>query len=162
VKIKIIELMLMLLCPIAMGCSSFSEDDKVTEHVKVGDRVPSFSVNVKDGERQTTFTTNRLTGETVIMLFHTLCSDCQRELPVMNRYYLEHKDEAGFQMVAISREEDEKSVAAYWQEHGLQIPYSAQTDRNIYNLFASSIIPRIYFCDEKGIVTKVYIEKIPQ
>ncbi len=161
-RIKIVKLVLMLLGSIVMGCSSFGEDNEVTELVKEGDRVPSFSVNVKDGERQTTFSTDSLTGETIIMLFNTSCSDCQRELPVMNRYYLEHKDEAGFQMVAISREEDEQSVATYWREHELRIPYSAQTDRTIYNLFASSIIPRIYFCNAKGIVTKIYIEKIPK
>ena len=60
--------------------------------------------------------------------------------------------------MAISREEDEASVAAFWADNGLQMPYSAQTDRSIYNLFATSIIPRIYFCSD-GIVTRIDVEK---
>ena len=51
-----------------------------------------------------------------------------------------------------------ESVAAYWKEQGLSIPYSAQTDRRIYNLFASSIIPRTYFCSADGIITQILVE----
>ncbi len=151
----------MLLCLVITGCSSFSEEEEVVERIKVGDHVPSFTVQVKDGMQQRTFSSDQLTGETVIVLFNTSCSDCKRELPVMNRYYLQHKDDPGFQMVAISREEGEESIAAFWKEQGLEIPYSAQEDRHIYSLFATSIIPRVYFCNSEGIVTRVFIETLP-
>ena len=153
---------LMLLCLLMTGCSSIEDDNEVTERVNVGDRVPSFSVEmVKDGERST-FSTAQLTGETVIVFFNTTCPDCQRDLPKLNQYYLKHKVDEGFQMVAISREEGEEDVAAYWKDNGLQIPYSAQNDRRIYELFASSIIPRIYFVSAQGIVTRVFIEKFDE
>lgn len=76
----------------------------------------------------------------------------------MNDYYLRHKDDPGFQMVAISRGEGEDMVAPFWEEYDLQIPYSAQSDRQIYNLFASSIIPRVYFVSAQGLVTRILIE----
>ena len=153
---------LMLLCLLMTGCSSIEDDHEVTERVNVGDRVPSFSVEmVKDGER-IMFSTSHLTGETVIVFFNTSCSDCQRDLPLLNEYYLKHKDDEGFQMVAISREEDVESVATYWETNHLQIPYSAQSDRRIYNLFATSIIPRIYFVSAQGIVTRIDVEKFKQ
>ncbi len=147
---------MLLLCLMLMGCSSVTDDQTVTEFVKTGDKLPSFSVEVTDGKQQYTFSTDRLTGETVIVFFNTSCSDCVRELPVLNDYYLHHRDDEGFQMVAISREEGQESVAAYWRQNGLQIPYSAQTDRRIYSLFATSIIPRVYYCNASGIVTKTY------
>lgn len=149
-----------LLILTAVGCSSVVDDeDDVKEYVKVGDRLPLFSVDVVDGDGKTaTFSTAALTGETVIVLFNTSCGDCQRELPRMNDYYLQHCGDKGFQMVAISREEGAESVAAYWKEQGLSIPYSAQTDRRIYNLFASSIIPRTYFCSADGIITQILVE----
>ncbi len=154
---------MMLLCFVATGCSSIVDDEEEQiEYVKVGDRLPLFTVNVTDGDRQTVFTSSQLTGETVIVFFHTSCSDCQRELPVLNQYYLKHKNDAGFQMVAISREESQESIAKYWQEHGLQIPYSPQEDRNIYHLFANIYIPRIYCCTSQGIITKIFIEKLPE
>jgi thiol-disulfide isomerase/thioredoxin len=149
-----------------LGACSMSDDDddsgssEVKEYVKVGDRVPVFSVDVVDAEgRTSTFSTAQLTGETVIVLFNTSCGDCQRELPRLNDYYLEHRNDAGFQMVAISREEEPESVAAFWKEKGLSMPYSPQPDRRIYGLFASAVIPRVYFCGADGIITKVLIEK---
>ncbi len=152
---------MMLLCLLLTGCSSI-EDDETKERVVVGDRVPLFSVEmVKDGERST-FSTAQLTGETVIVFFNTTCPDCQRDLPKLNQYYLKHKADEGFQMVAISREEGEEDVAAYWKDNGLQIPYFAQNDRRIYELFASSIIPRVYFVSAQGIVTRVFIERFDE
>lgn len=139
------------------GC--INDDEEIVERVNVGDRVPSFTVEVVDNGGRTSFSTADIVGETVIVFFNTSCEDCRRELPKLNEYYLQHRDEEGFRMVAISREEGEKSVAAYWRDNNLQIPYSAQTDRRIYSLFASSIIPRVYYCSPQGIVTKVFIEK---
>lgn len=153
---------LMLLCLLMTGCSSIEDDNEVTERVNVGDRVPLFTVDVvKDGER-CTFSTAQLTGETVIVFFNTTCPDCQRDLPKLNQYYLKHKGNEGFQMVAISRAEGEEDVAAYWKDKGLQIPYSAQNDRRIYELFASSIIPRIYFVSAQGVVTRIFIERFDE
>ena len=150
---------ILLLCSLLGGCSSIHEDsDEVVERVKVGDRVPSFTVDVVDNGVHTTFSTAHLSGETVIVFFSTLCGDCKRELPELNDYYLRHKDDAGFQMIAISRAEGEEMVAPFWEEYDLQIPYSAQTDRHIYDLFASSIVPRVYFVSAQGIVTRVLIE----
>ena len=149
----------MLACLMIWGCGSIHEEDDVVERIVVGSRVPIFSVNVVDYEGLTTsFSTNRLYGETVIVFFSTQCKDCQRELPELNDYYLKHKDDNGFQMVAISRAEGEQSVADFWSANNLQIPYSAQEDRKIYDLFASSVIPRVYFVSSSGIITKVLIE----
>ena len=159
-EMKYILAMLFLLT--AVGCSSVVDDeDNVKEYVKVGDQLPLFSVETVNTDGTTAmFTTAQLTGETVIVLFHTSCSDCQRELPRLNNYYLQHRSEPGFQMVAISREETAKRIAAFWQAQHLSIPYSAQTDRRIYNLFASSVIPRVYFCSPEGTVTKICVEKV--
>ena len=157
------KLLLFLMTALSVAsCSSVVDDeDDAKEYVKVGDHVPLFSVETVLADGSTAlFSTAQLTGETVIVLFHTSCGDCQRELPRLNDYYLQHRSEPGFQMVAISREEGAESIAAFWQAQNLSIPYSAQADRHIYNLFASSVIPRVYFCSPEGIVTKIYIEKV--
>ena len=148
----------MLLCLLVMGCGSINEDNDVVERIVVGDHVPSFSVGVVNHGIPATFSTSHLTGETVIVFFSTKCGDCKRELPELNDYYLRHKDDPGFQMVAISRAEGEELVAPFWEEYDLQIPYSAQSDRHIYDLFASSIVPRVYFVSAQGIVTRILIE----
>lgn len=156
------NILLFLMTAVVFAACSMADDEEneeVKEYVKVGDRVPAFSVETVLADGSTAmFSTAQLTGETVIVLFNTSCGDCQRELPRMNDYYLQHRHEKGFQMVAISRAEGAESVAAYWKEQGLSIPYSAQTDRRIYNLFASSIIPRTYFCSADGTVTRILVE----
>ena len=155
-------IIIMLLCLTMMGCSSITDDDDdVVEKVRAGDRLPVFSVTVTADGQQRTFSTEKLTGEIVIVLFSSTCKDCQRELPRLNDYYLKHRGDEGFQMVAISRAEGESVVAPFWKEYNLSIPYSAQEDRRIYELFASSIVPRVYFSNAQGIVTRVYIERLP-
>ena len=157
-----------LLCLTLVGCSSVVDDDDVVERVRVGDRLPVFTVDVvtptiADGQWSAVsgqWSSEHLTGETVIVLFHTSCPDCQRDLPLLNAWYVEQRKlRPDFTMVAISRAEEAPSVAAFWQANSLEIPYSAQSDRRIYDLFASAVIPRIYYCSADGIVTGVDVEQ---
>ena len=151
-----------LLLPLCLfaGCvvDSHEEPSVSEELLKVGDRLPSFSVDVIDGDSSFVFSSDRLTGRTVIVFFHTTCSDCQRELPELNDYYLHHRGEPGFQMMAIAREETADSILSYWRTNNLSIPYSPQPDRRIYNLFATATIPRVYICSPLGIVEWIGIE----
>ena len=132
-----------------------SDDSSI---VRVGDRLPSFSVEVIDDISRTLFNSTSLQDTTVIVFFHTGCSDCQRELPELNDYYLRHRQNPGFRMVAIAREESEESIAAYWKQNNLSIPYSPQIDRQVYNLFATQYIPRVYLCSAQGVVLWMGVE----
>ena len=156
---KIISLFAVLCLLVGCVVDEPDEGNSSTDVVEVGNRLPSFSVDVVDGSDRYTFSSDALTGSTVIVFFNTGCSDCQRELPVLNDYYLQHRSEPGFQMVAIAREETEESIQAFWQSHSLSIPYSPQSDRRVYNLFATATIPRVYFCSPLGFVTWVGIER---
>ena len=60
--------------------------------------------------------------------------------------------------MAISREQDAVAVGEYWADNGLTIPFSAQTDRTVYHLFAYSSIPRIYVVDASRIVRAVFTD----
>ena len=127
--------------------------------IKVGDHLPSFSVDVITEDGTSVFSTERLTGQTVIVFFHTTCSDCQRELPKLNVYYLAHRDELGFQMVAIARDEGQETIESFWQAHQLSMPYSPQNDRRIFSLFATQTIPRAYICSAEGTVLWMGVER---
>ena len=146
-----------------VGCTIDEHEDAPnpdeSDLIKVGDRLPSFSVSFLSEDGAGIFSTARLTGPTVIVLFHTGCSDCQRELPKLNDYYLRHREDQGFQMVAIAREEGQESIEAFWQAHNLSIPYSPQPDRRVFNLFATQTIPRAYICSAEGIILWMGVEK---
>lgn len=130
--------------------SCIHEDDEWVERVAVGDRLPAFTVTLSDGTRYD----STEPGESVIVFFNTSCTDCQRELPRLDTQYKAGEFD-GLRIVCISRAEEEGSVAAFWQANGLTLPYSAQPDRRIFDLFASAGIPRIYITDAHGIVQQI-------
>jgi peroxiredoxin len=116
----------------------------------VGDRLPSFDVVTSEGLR---VTTDSLVGRrSVVVLFHTGCPDCRKELPELDIVYRAHRQEADFRLICIAREELQADIQAFWDEKALAMPYSPQADRRVYSLFARSVIPRIYIASPDGIV----------
>ena len=116
-----------------------------------GDSLPVFSVTLTDGS---VISNKSLEGKrSLIVFFNTSCPDCQQELPVIQEIYDIIKDDDRFVCLAISRQEGEESVEEYWAANNFTIPVSPQLSRDIYNLFASSGIPRIFISDTTGIIT---------
>ena len=92
-------------------------------------------------------------GVSIVMFFHTGCPDCQNTLPSVQQIYDEYSNEVSF--VLISREQGNDEVKPYWDSKGYTMPYSAQTSRNVYNLFATTRVPRVYICKD-GIIKFMY------
>ena len=123
--------------------------------LKVGDSIPSFSVAMNDG---TVISQESVMGKpSVIVFFHTLCSDCQEELPLMQRLYDEYASK-GVVFALISRAQSSDDIESYWKENGLKMPYSAQKDRTVYEKFATESIPRVYINDRDGIIRYIYTD----
>lgn len=145
---------------VSMACmaSCLSDDDGQAgsgDIVVAGQQLPAFSVIMADGREVTPAS---LAGRpAVIVFFSTVCGDCRRELPEVQRLFGEYGAVARF--VCISRAEGAESVEEYWQSAGLTLPYSAQADRTVYNLFAQVGIPRVYVTDASGTVRAVFSTK---
>ena len=137
---------------VVAGC--IKEEQRGSD-LKVGDMIPDFEVVMNDGRVVTDDDLKE--SASVVMFFHTSCRDCQQALPVMQRIYDEYASES-LQIVLVSREEGKESIYTYWIENGLEMPYSAQTDRRVYELFASNRIPRIYISDENGTVRYIFTD----
>lgn len=145
-------LVILMFLIVFSGC--VTEDDSVNEGIIAGDTLPYFSVTLNNGE---TVTTSSLRGKVVMIeFFNTSCPDCQVAFPAVNEVYEELKDNPEIAILAIAREEDAASISEYWQENDMTIPYSAQTDRAVYNLFATVGIPRTYIADKSGVVTFMF------
>lgn len=147
-----LEILMGLVMVTFTGC--VNEREEPVWSLQVGDRLPEFEITLNNGDM---VTTESLRGsESVIVFFNTFCVDCRRELPELQKLY----DECILQnrpirFICISREEGAASVAKFWEENNLTMPYSAQTDRRVYNLFASSGIPRLYEADKDLVIIKV-------
>lgn len=153
------SIILYLLLVVSLVSCIAGDDESVSGSgnvVEVGNALPTFSVRMNDG---TSLTNETLKGKVAVLtFFHTACGDCQRELPMIQQAYNEFAQQVSF--ACISRAEDETSVAAYWKQHGLGIPFSGQTDSAVYSLFAKHTIPRIYVIDSKGIIRYQFVEKM--
>lgn len=142
----------LLLLAASFVCACMHDNIEEWEVARTGDRVPAFKVSLSDG---TTYDSTVRDGRgATIVFFATWCDDCQRELPVLDQLYRQGYFD-GQHVVCISREEDEATVAAFWREHAFSLPYSAQTDRAIYSLFANAGVPRIYTISADGFITNI-------
>lgn len=116
-----------------------------------GDPLPDFMVEMSDGR---IVTTADLAGQPAAILFFTVsCPDCREFLPAMQRYYDERPEVT---VICIGREEPAETVAAYWNDHRLTLPYSPQPDRRVYSLFARSGVPRLYIVDSQLTIVEAY------
>ena len=144
----IIAVLFSVLC--ASGCI---KEKLEGADLKVGDRLPDFSVVMNDG---TTVSDETLKGNiSCLVFFHTTCPDCQRILPVIQEIYSMYK---GVKYALISREQAEDDVLSFWNEKSLDMAFSAQSSREVYNKFASSRIPRVYICDKDGIIRYIFTD----
>ena len=147
--------MLFILSLLSLLMTSCIKEDQTGADLTVGDRIPEFSVMMNDG---TGITGRGLSqGKACIVFFTTKCPDCQKTLPAVQTLYEEYSPE-GVRFALISREEGVESVSQYWQESEFTMPYSAQNDRKIYELFAKTRVPRVYICND-GVIRAVFTDQ---
>ena len=120
----------------------------------IGDPIPDFSAVMNDGSIVTGAGLQE--GVSCIVFFTTLCPDCRQTLPHLQRIYEEYAPK-GVKFALISREEGAGSIRSHWAENGYTMPYSAQDDRRIYELFAATRVPRVYICRD-GIIRSVFTD----
>ena len=138
-----------------MACGCVHDDDyRDADIVKVGQMLPDFTVAMNDGSVVTGEMLRE--GIAVVVFFDTSCSDCQQLLPQLQMLYDDYSEKAYF--VLISRAEGEATISSFWALHNLTMPYSAQSDRGVYNLFARSLVPRVYISDAEGVVRYIFAD----
>ncbi len=137
-----------------LSCIRSEEPGTPSEYVRVGDALPRLSLTLMDGTRVDNATWE---GRTlVLILFSIDCPDCRRELPQVERFSQMVSGRADVFTLGISRGGGHDAVSAYWERNGLTFPCSPQEDRRVYDLFASSVVPRVYVVSPQGRVTHMY------
>ncbi|MBR5192928.1 MAG: TlpA family protein disulfide reductase [Bacteroidaceae bacterium] len=147
------QAILLLFSFLLFSCINEEDDIQTGANLMVGDKIPSFSITMNNGE---TISDKDLNGQlSLIVFFNTKCKDCQKELPVIQRFYDTFPE---YPLICISRAETESSIAEYWKENKLTLPYSAQKDKAIYEKFAYQGIPRIYIVSPEGIILHIFTD----
>jgi thiol-disulfide isomerase/thioredoxin len=164
-QISVIILINAVLC--LGGCVSES-NDKIVNHVKVGDAVPKFTVKGTNGTGNVTFEAGDFEGQrSVIVFFQTTCGDCRREMPKVYeawRYFADTEVYPPVQFILVSRGESAAAVADYWASETEtkpsfeSMPYYLDPGRVAYDKFANSYVPRLYLVGSNGRVKYMAIE----
>ena len=137
-------------------CEDCTEKPEEPGNIQVGDTLPDFSVTLNNGEL---VNKKSLEGKiSLIVLFSTTCPDCQKLFPSIERLYNEYKDDDKFILLTISRAEGEDIVGKFMTGKGYTFPYSPQETRDVYSLFAPSIVPRVYISNPECIVEQSFID----
>ena len=143
-----------ILLALTVLCSSCIKEKENGADLAVGDSLPEFSVTMNDG---TKVGTKQLSaGISCIMFFTTACPDCRETLPHMQRIYDEFAPK-GVTFAIISREDGITTVSEYWASEGFTMPFSAQSDRSVYELFAKTRVPRVYI-NKDGLIKAIFTD----
>lgn len=133
------------------ACQEDEAKAEVREYVKVGDKVPAFTLCDENGKQLTS--SSQLGKVYLLNFFDTTCPDCQKELPVLQQIYETYKDEVS--VLNVPRSQTLDVAKAYWKQAGLSMPLYSDTDHSLYYKFASSGIPRTYVVDREGLVRAI-------
>lgn len=150
---------LVIICALfALGCGTVIEGYPTHEEssiVVVGDEAPDFTATLLSGE---SVSLAALRGEEVLLvLFSHECPDCKMFLDDLMRARAEF-DELGVRILAIERDGDAEEVTAYMAENGYEFDVAVDDNRAIYNLYATTYVPRAYLIDREGVVVCATIE----
>lgn len=142
-----------------------SEEDDVeaTTLVNVGDVAPDFAVTMLDGR---TIKLSELRGNVVMVCFWaTWCPPCRQELAHLQEGVIDQFAGEKFVVLPISRGEERAVVEKFIVDNGYKFGVGLDSDRAIYDLYASNYIPRTFIVDKEGKVvyrTAGYDEVIAQ
>jgi len=115
----------------------------------LGSLVPAFKCTLIGGK--TIDISNSRGNVVMINFFATWCPPCNLELPALqNNIWNRYKDEDEFILIVAGRDHNERLIADFAAEKGYDMPFIADPNRDIFNLFASQYIPRNIIIDRDG------------
>lgn len=140
--------LLTLLMIFVTSISPFGQNSQ--EVVVVGDKVPYFNFvldevasNSKEFERKIVW----------INFFATWCPPCRAELQlIQEELYNKYKDRCDFQFIAVGYGHTIEQIRDFQVENELDLPFVADQNLTIFELFAKGVIPRNYIVNREGVV----------
>lgn len=119
-----------------------------------GSPAPSFELLSLEGPPSSL---NDAAGQVLLVNFWaTWCKPCEDEMPSMEKLYLELADE-GFQLVAISVDDDPDAVRDFQERLQLSFPILLDSDRKVAERYQTYRFPESFLIDPAGEVVERYV-----
>ncbi|MBJ8103774.1 MULTISPECIES: redoxin domain-containing protein [Bacillus] len=131
--------------------------------IEIGKSAPDFELTKLDG---TKVKLSDLKGKKVILNFWaTWCGPCQQEMPDMEAFYKEHKENV--EILAINYTPSEKGggeekVRNFAKEKGITFPILMDKNIDVTTAYKVITIPTSYFIDTKGVIQDKFIGPMTQ
>lgn len=99
-----------------------------------------------------------LTGKKVILNFWaTWCPPCRAEMPHMERFYKDYKEEVVILAVNLTNTEAKESdIKDFVDDFGLTFPIVMDTEGEIADIYKIFAYPTSYMIDTHGIIQEIY------
>jgi peroxiredoxin len=109
--------------------------DNVGYIVRVGETAPDFTITLTDGEA---VRLSSLRGKVVMLQFTaSWCGVCRREMPYIEKdIWLKHKDNGGFVLIGVDRDEPLEKVIAFGRSVGVTYPLGLDPGADIFAKYA--------------------------
>ncbi|WP_303010293.1 TlpA disulfide reductase family protein [uncultured Bacteroides sp.] len=124
--------------------------------VRVGEMAPDFTITLTDGSQ---VTLSSLRGKVVMLQFTaSWCGVCRKEMPFIEKdIWLKHKENAGFALIGIDRDEPLDKVQAFAKSTGVTYPLGLDPGADIFAKYAlrESGITRNVLIDKEGKIVKL-------
>ena len=117
--------------------------------IEIGKSAPDFELTKLDG---TNVKLSDLKGKKVILNFWaTWCGPCQQEMPDMEAFYKEHKENVEILAVNYTPSEKvgEEKVSNFIKEKGITFPVLLDKNIDVTTAYKVITIPTSYFIDTK-------------
>lgn len=148
----------LLLAICLVGCGTIGEELPSYEESSIiseGDYAPDFSATTLNGDN---FSLSALRGDVVfLVLFSHTCPDCKALFDDI----MQHKatiEAMGAKMIAVSRGGSREEVEEYMQRNGYDFVAIADSEAQIFGLYATTYVPRTYLINQQGVVAFATIE----
>ncbi len=117
-----------------------------------GNDAPDFTLHGLTGSD---LSLSNYRGQVVLVNFWaTWCVPCRREMPDMQRVYMERKDR-GFAIVAVNIQEAREPINAFVSQYGLTFPIALDTKGEVTQRYGIYSLPTSYFIDKAGRIAEV-------
>lgn len=118
--------------------------------IKVGRSLPDFILNDLTGQ---SYVLKDFRNKKIVYLnfFATWCVNCKKEIPALNKLYLDYKDK-GFIMFGIDVKEKTEKVAKFSKGYNIQYPVLLDTDALVAKAYCIKGFPISIIIDKEGIV----------
>ncbi len=139
---------ILLAFTILVCTSSLFAQDEFTL-VQEGQTAPDFTIQLENGK---TKKLSDLKGKVVwINFFATWCGPCRQELPHLQKdVYDKFKDNKNFELIILGRKHTQDEVNKFKSEQKFTMPFYADPERTIFDLYAKQNIPRNFIIGKDG------------